>query len=232
MKNTVAIIGAEGNLGSEIAYRLARAGYRTLVTGHDQDDLLSLIGKLPLLVDKIRLMVPQADLQISLSVKEASWEADVIIPTVPYKAQAAVASEIRDVVTGKIIVSVVNPLNDTFDSLLTSPATSAAEEFAKLLPHSKVVKAFNTILATDFETSQITGGQTADVFVAGDDDEAVSTIMQLVKDTGFNPLFAGTLSMSRTLESMMLLLASLSIRNNGNSLAGWKVLQRPTYTRE
>ena len=231
MKKTIAIIGADGKMGSGMAFRLAQAGYRVLMTDHDREDLLSLIGRLPLLVGKIRLKVPQADVGIVVEPKEASWEADIVIPTVPYKAQASVASEIKEVVTGKPIISVVNPMNETFDRLLTPPTTSAAEELAALLPHSKVVKAFNTVFATDFETSQICG-QTADVFVAGDDDEAVSTVMELVKHTGFSPLFVGKLAMSRTLESMMLLLVSLSIRNNHTGLAGWKVLRRATQSEQ
>ena len=76
--------------------------------------------------------------------REASWEADIIIPAVGYGAQTEVAARIKDVVIGKIVVSIANPLNETFDGLLTEPTTSAAEELAKLLPHSKIAKAFNT----------------------------------------------------------------------------------------
>jgi NADPH-dependent F420 reductase len=231
MKKTVAIIGAAGNMGSAIALGLAATGYRVLLTDDIEHHSLVYM-KLSLRERKIRLRFPEADVDIVLSAREASWEADIVIPTVPYAAQAAVASEIKNVVTGKIVISAVNPLNDCLDGLLTPPTTSAAEELAGLLPHSKVVKAFNTLSTMDLETPQTIGGQTADVFVAGDDGEAVSTVMQLVKDTGFSPLYAGKLAMSRTLESMMLLLANLSIRNNHNSLAGWKVLHRATYTRE
>jgi predicted dinucleotide-binding enzyme len=45
-----------------------------------------------------------------------------------------------------------------------------------------------------------------------------------VKDTGFNPLIAGKLQASRTLEHMTVLLVGLSMRYNYNWLAGWKVL--------
>lgn len=228
MKKTIAIIGATGRMGSVMAYAVAKAGYRTLITDHDQKDLLALIGKLPLLEGKIRVKLPHSDVGIVVEPKEACWEADIIIPAVPYGAQAAVASEIKEVVTGKIVISVINPFNQTFDGLLTPPTTSAAEELAALLPHSKVVKAFNTIFAEVLETPQL-NGHAADVFVSGDDDEAVAQVMELVKDTGFNPLFAGKLAVSRTLEGMMLLLVNLSIKNNSHSPAGWKVLHRAAY---
>jgi NADPH-dependent F420 reductase len=231
LKKTVAIIGADGSMGSAMAFGLAKAGYRTLVTSHDQKDLSPLIGKLPNLIGRIGFEAPQADVRIVFLARDASWEADIIIPVVPYEAQATVAAEVKDVVTGKVVISMINPLNNSLDGLLTPPTTSAGEELAGLLPHSNVVKAFNTISPWDLEIAQTAGGRVADVFVAGDDDEAVSTVVQLVKDVGFNPLFAGRLAMSRTLESMMLL-ANLSIRNNYNLLAEWKVLQRATRTRE
>jgi NADPH-dependent F420 reductase len=218
MKKTIAVIGAAGNMGSGIARNLAKAGYRVLVAGNNQIKLNDLIAK-------IKEGTPQADVEIIDCSKEASWEADVIIPAIPFKEQAAVASKIKDVVTGKIVVSLVNPLNDTYDGLVTGPTTSAAEELAKLLPYSKVVKAFNTVFAADFNTPQI-AGKTADVFIASDDEEAAATVAELVKDSGFNPLLAGKLSMSRTLENMMVLLIGLTMRNNYNWLAGWKILHQ------
>ena len=64
--------------------------------------------------------------------------------------------------TGKIVISIVNPLNQTYDGLVTESTTSAAEELAKVLPYSKIVKAFNTVFAADFYTPSV-GGKTVDV---------------------------------------------------------------------
>ena len=69
-------------------------------------------------------------------------------------------------------------------------------------------------------------GQILDVYVAGDDDEAVATVVTLVTDAGFNPLIAGRLSMSRILEKMMVLLITLSARNIFPGPPGWKVLSQ------
>ena len=223
MKKTIAIIGVEGILGPAIVHGFARVGYRTLVAHYDEEGLADLGGKIPLLVSKIRLQEPHADIEVASSAREASWEADIVIPTVPYNLQAAVASRIKDVVTGKIVISAINPINETLDGLLTPPTTSAAEELARLLPHSKVVKAFNTIFPADLDTPEFIG-QAVDVFVAGDDEEAVSAVTQLVRDLGLLPLFVGGLAMSRTLENMMVLLISLSLRNQFLKPVGWKVV--------
>ena len=135
------------------------------------------------------------------------------------------AERIKDVVTGKIVVSIANPLNESYDGLATEPTTSAAEELSKLLPHSTIVKAFNTVFGADFD-SPVISGKMVDCFVAGDDERGVATVAELVKDAGFNPVLAGKLSVSRTLEQMMVLLIGLTMKNNYNWLAGWKVLHR------
>ncbi len=216
MKKAIAIIGAAGNMGSGLARNLAKAGYHILIAGNDQN-------KLNELVSGIKQDTPNADVEILDCSKEASWEADIIIPAIPFNAQNEAVSKIKDVVTGKIVISIANPLNENYDGLVTNPDLSAAEELANLLPYSKIVKAFNTVFAADF-ASPIIDGKTSDVFIAGDDDEAVATVTELVKDAGFNPLIAGKLSMSRTLENMMVLLIGLTMRNNYNWHAGWKVL--------
>jgi len=203
-------------MGSGIARNLAKAGYRVLLAGNDQ-------SKVENLLLTIKAQTPDADVTVLDCSRNASWEADVIIPAVPYAAQAEIASKIKEVVTGKIVVSLANPLNESYDGLATAPTTSAAEELAKQLPHSKIVKAFNTVFAADFNTAKI-AGTVVDTFIAGDDAEAVSVVTEIVKDAGFNPLYAGKLTMSRTLENMMVLLIGLTMRNNYTWLAGWKIL--------
>jgi predicted dinucleotide-binding enzyme len=197
MKKTVAVIGADGNIGAALAFRLAKAGYRTLVTSHTLQDLTPFIGKLPLLLGKIRLRVPHADGAIVFSAREASWEADIIILAVPSETQAEIAGEIKDVVTGKVVISLENPLNGTHSGPVTPPTNSVAAELAQLLPHSRIVRALSTTVA-DQPGEVKCAGLSVDVLVGGDDDEAVSTVMQLAKDVGYHPLVAGKLAMNRT----------------------------------
>jgi predicted dinucleotide-binding enzyme len=107
--------------------------------------------------------------------------------------------------------------------LKIAPDTSAAEELQKLLPYSKVVKAFNTIFSGDFSQPVIDGKQT-DSFIAGDDEEAVQTVAELVAAAGFNPIASGKLFSSRILENMTVLLIQLNKKNKYNGVAGYKVL--------
>lgn len=203
-------------MGSAIAKSIAGGPYRLLLKGNKQAELDSL-------VKDIQSKHPNAEVESAVCPTEASWEADIIIMAVPFEAEKEIAPMIKEVANQKIVVSIANPLNASYNGLVTPPDTSAAEELQKLLPHSKVVKAFNTTFAADFATPVINGIQ-ADAFIAGNDEDALQTISDLVSTAGFQPIAAGDLSVSRTLENMQLLLIQLGMKNNYNWLAGWKIL--------
>jgi 8-hydroxy-5-deazaflavin:NADPH oxidoreductase len=95
------------------------------------------------------------------------------------------------------------------------------EQLQKLLPQSKVVKAFNTTFAADF-THPLIDGKQVDSFIAGDHSISVNTVSEMIKTAGFIPIIEGGLSISRTLENMQLLLMQLGLKYKYNWLAGWK----------
>lgn len=215
-KQTIAIIGASGNMGTAIAKSLAKGNNRLLLFASHPEKAQSLAAD-------IQRNQEAADVEALDCPTAASWEADLIILAVPYTAEKEVASKIKEVANQKIVISIANPLNKTYDELLTDPGTSAAEDLQKLLPNSKVVKAFNTTFAADFSTPVI-AEKVVDAFIAGNDHEAVETVSELVRTAGFNPIVAGGLPVSRTLEAMALLLIQLNTKYNYNWLAGWKIL--------
>jgi NADPH-dependent F420 reductase len=215
-KQTVAIIGATGNMGSAISKSLAKGNYRLLLKANKKE-------KLEKLADEITQNNPSADVEAIACPAEASWEADIIVLAVPFGAEKEIAEKIKEVASQKIVISIANPLNETYNGLVTAPDTSAAEELQRLLPNSKVIKAFNTTFAADFAAPVINGKQ-VDAFIAGDDEDALETVKELVTIAGFNPIVAGDLSVSRTLENMQLLLIQLGMKYNYNWLAGWKIL--------
>ena len=215
-KKTIAIIGASGNMGSAIATSLATSQYRLLLFGKEEN-------KLKTILTEIKTANKSADAEVMACAADASWEADIIIAAVPFAAEKELAEKIRQVATGKIVISISNPLNETYTGLVTDSNTSSAEELQKLLPYSKIIKAFNTTFAGDFSQPLI-DGKTVDAFIAGNDEEALETVSDVVRSTGFNPIKAGGLTISRTLENMQSLLIQLSIKNNYNWVAGWKIL--------
>ncbi len=215
-KQTIAIIGATGSMGSALAKSLAKGNYRLLLKANNAT-------KLNTLISEIQSTTASADVEAVVCSTEASWEADMIIMAVPFSAEKEMAAKIKEVANQKIVISIANPLNETYDGMVTAPDTSAAEELQKLLPNSKLIKAFNTSFAANF-TSPVIDGKQADAFIAGDDEEALQTVAEMVTTAGFNPIVAGNLSVSRTLENMQLLLIQLGLKHNYNWHAGFKIL--------
>lgn len=185
-------------MGAVISRALSKSRYRLLLEASEQ-------AKLEELANGIKAEYPAADLEWVVCPAEASWEADIIILAVPYKAEKEIAARIREVVNQKIVISISNPLNQTYSELITAPDSGAAEELQKLLPHSRVIKAFNTHFAANFLKPVIDGKQ-VDSFIAGNDEESLQTVSGLVASAGYNPIVAGDLSVSRALEKMKLLL--------------------------
>ena len=181
-KQTIAIIGATGKMGSAISTSLAKGNYRLLLKGSRQEELAGLVAS-------IKNKYAGADVEAVVCPTDASWEADIIILAVPFAAEKEIAEKIKEVANQKIVISIANPLNKTYNGLVGAPNTSAAGELQKQLPNSKVVKAFNTSFAADFATPVI-DGKPVDAFIAGNDEDAMQLVAEMVRTAGFNPAIA------------------------------------------
>jgi 8-hydroxy-5-deazaflavin:NADPH oxidoreductase len=178
----IAIIGA-GNVGKALAGSFTRAGHNvTIAAAHPSH---------------------AADAARELGARAASTNAeaikgsDLVVLAVPESALEAIAADISDAASGKVVVDVSNRPTPS----ATGAATSAAEELQARLPNSKVVKAFNTLFASR-QTDPKIGGLKADAFVAADDKAAKQTVLDAVESVGFRPVDAGSLAAARTLEGM------------------------------
>jgi predicted dinucleotide-binding enzyme len=89
----------------------------------------------------------------------------------------------------------------SFDRLVTPADSSAAEEIAKRLPGSPVVKAFNTTFAGTLVDGEVEGAP-LDVLLAGDDGDAKAEVARLVEAGGMRAIDAGPLRRARQLEQL------------------------------
>ncbi len=130
---------------------------------------------------------------------------DVVVLAVWYGTNIDLAKQLGNKLAGKVIVDIANPLNSTYDGLVTTPDSSSAEDLAKAVASgAKVVKAFNTTYAGTLLKGKV-AGQPLVVFIAGDDAEAKAKVAQLVKDGGMRPIDTGPLSRARQIEGMQFL---------------------------
>ncbi len=209
-KPVIAIIGATSKMGSTLAGLFAQANHHLLLVDTEVEKLITFVSDL-----KSKSYGATVDMQTCA--KEGSWEADIIILASSEQNYCEVAEKIQSVATGKIVISVSNIIKATKPG---ADDTSAAEELQKALPYSKVIKTFNAMMASDFISTAI-DGSALDIFIAGNNSDAIATVEQLVKSVRFHPVVVGDLSVSRKLERMI---TQLSMKHDYNWLAGDKVI--------
>lgn len=151
---------------------------------------------------------------------------EVVVLAVPYAAAVPLVEQYGDALEGKVVVDISNPVDQsTFTGLLTPPGTSAAEEVAAAAPAgARVVKAFNTTFAEPLREGQV-AGQPLDVFLAGDDADARTTVANLVRAGGMRPIDAGDLNRARALEWTGLMHIDLQFSRGSNFASAIKIVE-------
>lgn len=198
----VAIIGS-GNVGRALGRAIVRAGHDVTITATHPEhasEAAEAIGA-----------------STATTNEAAASDANIVILAVPYTAGARVANEIREAVAGKPVVDTSNPM--TADLAGSASETSAAEELQAQLPDAHVVKAFNTI----FASNQANPRPEVDGYVAGDDADAKREVISLIEAIGFTPVDVGPLRAARALEGMAIVNIGLNVRDRGSWTSAWKL---------
>jgi len=143
------------------------------------------------------------------SFSDVAEAVELLALAIPYNASLDALKDLAPKLAGKIIIDNTNPLNNDWSPLLLGQENSAGEEIQRLLPESFVIKAFNTIFADVMQKeAHNRDGQNITAFIAGNDDHAKNTIIELTRSCGFAPLNVGDITSARYLEAM----AHLNIR--------------------
>jgi 8-hydroxy-5-deazaflavin:NADPH oxidoreductase len=137
--------------------------------------------------------------------------ADIVVIAMWYPGSVDFAGAHAAALAGKTVVDIANPLDKTFTGLSIAPTTSAAEELAKALPGSSVVKAFNTQGAATLFAGAV-GDTPLDTYVASDDSGAKAVVLELLRGSGLRGIDAGKLANARLLERLCAFGIELSAR--------------------
>lgn len=199
----IAIIGA-GNVGMALGEAGTRAGHS--VTYSDAESRLADEA-----AEKVGAQSAGTDS------RDAVADADAVILAVPFDAVEPIIQDLGSMLSGKIVVDVTNRFSG---DELSAPSNA---ELIQQMTEGSVVKAFNTIFAANQSDPEV-DGVTLDGFVAGDDEAAKATVLELVESLGFRPIDAGPLAMARALEGMGTLNISLNMTNEWPWQTGWKLL--------
>ena len=201
----ITIIGT-GNMARGIATRMLAGGNNVILVGHAP-------GKAEDLATELQ-RAARGGASVQAASAGSSNDSDVVVLAVPYAAAVPIVQQYGDQLAGKIIVDISNAVDFTTMSPALPGGTSAVEEIAKVAPTgAKVVKAFNTTFAGTLIAGQV-AEQPLEVFIAGDDADAKTTISQLVTSGGLRAVDAGPLQRARQLEALGLLHIALQFTLN------------------
>lgn len=130
-------------------------------------------------------------------------DAEMIILATPWTV-TMVTVEALEIPPEMIVLDITNPLSPDVSELVIGGRNSAAEEIARGLDSSRVVKAFNGINAANLGNPAFAGGR-AQIPFCGDDAEAKGAVRSLIEDIGFEALDCGELKNARYLEAVAML---------------------------
>jgi hypothetical protein len=210
----IAIIGA-GNVGGALARAFTRSGHSVTISARDPEHA--------------RTIAASTGARVAQSNAASAERADVIVLAAPFSNAAEIAAEIRDLVDGMVIVDVTNRMSFGANGPDMDTTTSNAEELARLLPGARIVKAFNTLFATN-QAEPVLDDVQLDGYVAGDDAAAKATVLSLVASIGLEPVDVGPLARARQLEALAFLNISLNAAHDGAWRSGWKLVAAPATT--
>jgi NADPH-dependent F420 reductase len=206
----IGFIGGTGPEGKGLAYRFALAGHDAIIGSRSRE-------RAEEVAREIAGRAPDAAVRGAENATTAR-EAEVVVITVPFDAQAGTLPALAGAIDGKIAVSTAVPL--AFDggtpTMVAVPEGSAAEQAQALLPGAKVVGAFQNLGAAKLWAGDEPLDQ--DVIVCADDADAKRAVMALAKQVrGARAVDGGTLAASRYVEGITVLLIGINRRHKATT---------------
>jgi predicted dinucleotide-binding enzyme len=185
----IGIVGA-GMIGSTLAKLWVDAGHHVQLASRHPDDLQPLVERLG---SRATAGTPAS----------AAAFGDVVMLTVPLAAVSDLASDLRPLLVGKIVLDTGNAYEKRDGEVAREAARhpqGSAGWAAAMFPGSRWVKAFNTVYCETPASEAHRPGDRVGIPLAGDDADAVAIAAQLVQDAGFAPVIAGALARGKEFE--------------------------------
>jgi predicted dinucleotide-binding enzyme len=180
----IGIIGS-GQQGGAIGLQWIKAGHEILFSSRHPEELADLIRQAG---PRARAGLPQ----------EAATFGEVVLIAVPYGALPQVGRDFAAMMRGKIVIDCGNPREDRDGPMAADAITKGTGvASAEYLPGVRLVRAFNALSAVQVEREAHRSGEKIGIPIAGDDADAVATVVELVVDAGFDPVVVGSLARAR-----------------------------------
>ncbi len=203
-----------GNVGAPLADHLQRLGHEVTLAAADPNS------------DGVRkALARNAGLKVG-TVEATVAAADVVFLATPFGANEALLRPLVGELRGKILVDCTNPVGPGLTHGLGS-AQSGSEFLQKLLPDTRVVKAFSIYGFENFEDNRYPASSVKPVMMfCGNDADAKATASGLITELGWEPLDVGGLEQALHLEHMTLLWVRMVRMNRHSPHMVWAMLRR------
>ena len=213
-RDTIAILGGTGDLGTGLAMRWARAGHRIVIGSRT-------LAKARQAVADLQAFSPTtaADAMVNA---DAAAAGDVVVLTVPAAHQIATLATVRDGLRGKILIDVTVPLVPPRVGTVQLPAEGSAGKRAQefLGSRVRVVTAFQNVAAHLLKQDVKIE---CDVLVCGDKRAARQKVVELAEEAGMRAWHAGPIENSAAAEALTSALIQIN-RRHGISHSGLKIV--------
>ena len=203
-KETIAILGGTGDLGTGLAIRWSRAGHRIVIGSRR-------LEKAQAAVDHLATISPETP-AVPMENPGAAAAGDIVVLTVPAEHQVSTLQTVREGLTGKILIDVTAPLVPPRVGTVQLPAEGSAGKRAQDLlgDDVMVVSAFQNIAA---HLLQEDVRIECDVLVAGNKRAARDKVIELIAEAGLTGWHAGPIENAAAAEALTSILIQINRRH-------------------
>ncbi|MCR9259109.1 MAG: NADPH-dependent F420 reductase [Pseudomonadaceae bacterium] len=213
-KETIAILGGTGDLGTGLAIRWSKAGHKIVIGSRT-------LEKAQTAVDALHEISPDTP-AVAMENLDAAAAGDIVVLTVPAEHQISTLDYVKDHLQGKILIDVTVPLVPPKVGTVQLPAEGSAGKRAQdfLGEDVMVVTAYQNIAAhllqQDVEIE-------CDVLVSGNKKAAREKVIELSKAAGMTAWHAGPIANSAAAEALTSILIQIN-RSGIVSHSGIKII--------
>ncbi|MYF11584.1 MAG: NADPH-dependent F420 reductase [Gammaproteobacteria bacterium] len=204
-KETIAILGGTGDLGTGLAIRWSRAGYRIIIGSRT-------LPKAERAVANLHAISPDTP-AVPMENADAAAAGDIVVLTVPAEHQLSTLAGVKAALAGKILIDVTVPLvPPKVGTVQLPPEGSAGKRAQDLLGEEvMVVTAYQNVAA---HLLQEDVRIECDVLIAGNKKVARDKVMQLTEEAGMTGWHAGPIENSAAAEALTSILIQINRRHD------------------
>ena len=203
-KETIAILGGTGDLGTGLAIRWSKAGYRIIIGSRSLDKARRAAA---------RLQKTSAETHVEAMQNEnAAAAGDIVVLTVPATHQVSTLASVRSLLKNKILIDTTVPLLPPRVGTVQLPSEGSAGKRAQELLGNEVmvVSAFQNVAAHLLQSEKEIE---CDVLVTGNNRTARAKTIKLVEAAGLCGWHAGPIENSAAAEALTSILIQINRRH-------------------